>query len=232
VKLNNQLVASLAFAGMLLISSASAVAATVDFSRCHSWGCSNYQGNPDIYMTPLEIGQSGNISVEYGVPMNYVSFKLFADLPSNSIITLSYAIDPLALSGGFDSNNANYIKYYDENSNDYTVWSSDNPGDVIHNSSYGPAAPLVSSTTEVSGPDMLTVVFKNMSAQNARFESLFLGVAQWYIGEGGQPWHLTGHYSVTSAVPLPATLPLFGAGLTALAAHAARRRKAGQNTAA
>ena len=66
-----------------------------------------------------------------------------------------------------------------------------------------------------------TVVIKNLSADVLRFYSLF----KQFGGKKCLDPDIAVHYEV-SAVPLPAALPLFGAGLAGLAGLRMRRRKA------
>lgn len=175
----------------------------------------DYSGS-DIDMGTVAIGQTGTIDVDTfgGLIIN----RIQGVLPTNSIMTLSYNFGGNVLSGILASG-AEY-SYTDGGVDYYGNAIAVEPGSSV---SYGTVNGAVSSSLVLASSQ---VDFANNSAQAiitnnasdfADFASVFAGIM---IGSDVAEVA----YSV-SAVPIPAALPLFGAGLGALAGFGAWRKR-------
>ena len=176
----------------------------------------NYSGQT-VDMGGVSIGQTGTITSAYGTSL-FVN-NIQGLLPSNSIITFTYNFGGDLLSGSLNAGSS-YSFLLDGDS--YNGGALDQaPGDIYY--SFGsvngtPSDSLVMASAQIdAGTDSGMTRITNTSGGVASYASVFTGLI---TGSGT----LTIDYAVT-AVPLPAALPLFGAGISALAGFGLWRRK-------
>ncbi len=189
----------------MLMSANVASAATVDYSGFN------------INMGTVEIGQTGTIdAAHFG---NVIVNKISGALPANSMITFTYdfagdlLIGLLGTAAGYS---------YDEAGTSFggLSFSMDPPGFSVSSGTEdgsSSTALAVASAQIDFGADTATVIIKNFSSGVANYLNVFAGLVN-----GNKDLQIA--YNV-SAVPVPAALPLFGAGIAALTGFGARRRK-------
>ena len=177
----------------------------------------NYSGNNNN-MNTVSVGQTGTISSmnDGGLVVNNIEGLL----PSKSMITFTYNFGGDLLSGSLNSGSSYDYLLEGDNYNGGSL--SFAPSGI--NYSFGtkngdPSTALVVASAQIDASSDTGMTFiKNNSAGLASYASVFIGLIA-----GNNDLNIS--YSV-SAVPLPAALPLFAAGLSALGFGAWRRKKA------
>ncbi len=177
----------------------------------------NYVGNIND-MNTVSIGQTGTLSSANsgGLLVNDIQ----GSLPSNSMITFTYNFGGDLLSGSLNSGSSYDYLLAGDNYNGGALNQA--PSNTYY--SFGtingnPSTSLVVASAQIDATtDTGMTSITNNSAGLATFASIFTGLIA-----GAN--NLTITYSV-SAVPLPAALPLFGLGLSALGFGAWRRKRA------
>lgn len=164
----------------------------------------------------VSIGQTGLFVSSH--PDILVTGNFSGSLPSNSMITFSYNFGGSLLSG-YISAGADYSYLLDGDSFNGGALQTDPTGiDYSYGTINGtPSNSLVMASAQINSPMTGTTVITNNSAGLGNFASVFQGLI---AGNN----NLTVSYNV-SAVPLPAALPLFAAGLSALGFGYWRRKK-------
>ena len=173
--------------------------------------------NVNYDLGTVAIGDTGVLVSNH--PDILVTNNIAGSLPSNSMITFSYNFGGSLLSG-YLSAGADYSYLMDGDSFNGGALNTSPTG---INYSFGTvngvsSTPLVMASAQIDTATTGTTVITNNSGGLGTFASVFQGLI---AGNND----VTVAYSV-SAVPLPAALPLFGAGLSALGFGAWRRRKA------
>lgn len=183
----------------------------------HASIIANFSGS-DVDMGTVAVGQTGVISADSfsGLIINRISGML----PADSLITFSYEFTGNVLSGILASG-AEY-QYMQDGVSFYGNAIAIEPG---ASTSYATVDGVVSSSLVLASSQVdfanntAQAIITNNASDFADFSSVFAGLV---IGDDT----VEIAYSV-SAVPIPAALPLFGAGLGALAGFGAwRKRKA------
>lgn len=200
-----KLILAIAVSSAMLLGAGTASAATV-----------NYNGS-NVSMGTVQVGQSGSVSAVNagGLIINSIS----GGLPSNSMITFTYNFSGNVLSGLLGSA-AEYS--YNLGGNNYygnALSLQPSSGTISYGMVNGATSnSLVIASAQIDfATNTASTIITNNSSGLADYASIFTGLMI-----GGNTLDIA--YSV-SAVPLPAALPLFGAGLGALAGFGAWKRK-------
>ena len=152
-----------------------------------------------------DLSTAGDYSVTFDNTFGkIVNATIEGDLPSNTMVVFTYDFGGDLLSGSIIAGLLN--------SGGETVFDTDS-GTTAPGSN-----PLLFASAQFNGDNTATAVIKNLSSETAVISSLVFGVL------AGSADTINVTYQV-SAVPLPAALPLFGAGLGALAGFGIRRKR-------
>lgn len=186
-------------------------------------GPTDYTGNfIDMTPTPLSVGQYGTItgSGSFG---NVVMSLITGSLPSNSMASFTYEFSGLMTSSYLTSTSGYSFMDGMTPNFGYTTAADTSvaPGSFSYSISYVGATPsataLAVSSAQIDTLQKATLVIKNLSGGALTFANTFIGTL---LGST----NFTVAYNI-SAVPVPAALPLFGLGLSALGAMRLRARR-------
>lgn len=193
-----------------------AVALAMAFGSNGAEAAYDYTGS-SVDMGTVSVGDTGTIG-NIGNFGPLVASNISGSLPSNSMITFTYsfsgnvATGVLGAFGDYDYNTGtDSFSGYASSSN---LFGSNSAG--IKNGSASTPLAVASAQIDYSN-NTATAVIKNISSGTVDYLNMFVGFIS-----GNK--NLEVSYSV-SAVPLPAALPLFLAGLAALMGFSHRRKK-------
>ena len=193
-----------------------AVALAMAFGSNGAQAAYDYTGS-SVNMGTVSVGDIGTIGNIGNFGPSVVS-EISGSLPANSMITFTYSFSGNIASGVLGA----FGDYsYDDGADSFSGYatSSNLFGSSAEGLKNGSAStPLAVASAQIDfSSNIATAVIKNVSSGTVDYLNLFVGMIS-----GNK--NLQVSYSV-SAVPLPAALPLFLAGLAALMGFSHRRKK-------